>query len=300
MTLKSRPLFHARVLRWYRSNGRDLPWRNEHNPYRVLVSEIMLQQTQVARVLTKYPLFLKRFPSMKKLAEANASDVIKTWEGMGYNGRALRLKRLAEIVLHKHRGRLPESVSELEELPGIGRYTANALACFSFGKRVPVVDTNIRRVLTRMYPPKGRTSARKEEDIWTLAESLLPPDSSHDWNQALMDLGATICVVARPKCELCPLVGLCPSAHQIRRRKPGTRKSEPERDGIPNRIYRGRTVQALRESKSQRGLTISALARKIKPDFKSRDREWLNALLRGLQKDGLVRFRPGNRISLPE
>jgi A/G-specific adenine glycosylase len=260
----------------------------------------MLQQTQVARVLTKYPQFLTRFPSLKRLASAKTSDVIKAWEGMGYNSRALRLKKLAETVLNEHHGRLPQSVRELEELPGIGRYTAHALACFAFGKHVPVVDTNIRRVVTRVCPPKSRTLARKEEDIWILAESLLPRQHSHDWNQALMDLGATICTAAQPRCNLCPLLAVCPSAHKVRRTKAGITKPEPGRDGIPNRIYRGRTIQALRELKRLEGLTLSALARRIKSDFKPTDRRWFEALLRGLQKDGLIHIRAGKRISLPE
>ncbi len=300
MSLKNKPLLNAKVLGWYRKNGRELPWRNEHDPYRVLISEVMLQQTQVSRVLTKYPQFLKRFPTMQRLANARTSNVIKAWEGMGYNSRALRLQRLAVTVLNEHHGRLPGSIQELEALPGIGRYTAHALACFSFDRHVPVVDTNIKRVLTRVCPPKGRTPAWREKDIWILAESLLPRRHSHDWNQALMDLGATVCTSAHPKCDLCPLIELCPSARQVRQRKTGATKSEPGRGGIPNRIYRGRTIQALRELKTLEGLTLSALARKIKPDFKSVDRRWFDALLRGLQKDGLVHIRAGNRISLPE
>jgi len=259
----------------------------------------MLQQTQVSRVLTKYPQFLKRFPSLKTLARATTSDVIKAWEGLGYNNRALRLQRLAITVLNEHRNTLPGGIKELEALPGIGRYTAHALACFSFGQRVPVVDTNIKRVLTRISPPNGRTPAPKE-DVWVLAESLLPQRHSHDWNQALMDLGATICTAAQPKCDLCPLVKLCPSAYRVRRRKPSPAKSEQGRDGIPNRIYRGRTIQALRELRTRETITFFALARKIRTDFKSVDRRWFASLLRGLQKDGLICIHAGNRFSLPE
>ena len=297
--LKRKSLLTAKVLRWYRKNGRQLPWRNEDDPYRVLVSEVMLQQTQVSRVLTKYPRFLKRFPSLRKLADAKTSDVIKAWEGMGYNNRALRLQRLAVTVLDEHRGRIPGNIQELEALPGIGRYTAHALACFSFGQQVPVVDTNIKRVLTRLRFPQRRRPAPKEEDIWDLAESLLPRRQSHDWNQALMDLGATICTAARPKCDLCPLVDLCPSAHRVDTRIRTPRKPEPKRDGIPNRIYRGRVIQAFRELRTRGGMAPTALARKIKPDFTSVDRRWFASLIRGLQKDGLIQIRAGNRISLP-
>ena len=294
-----RPLLTAKVLRWYRKNGRQLPWRNENDPYRVLVSEVMLQQTQVSRVLAKYPRFLKRFPSLKKLARAKTSEVIKAWEGMGYNNRALRLQRLAVTVLNEHRGRIPGTIRELEALPGIGRYTAHALACFSFGQQVPVVETNIRRVLTRLQSPQRRRPAAKEEDIWDLAKSLLPRRHSHDWNQALMDLGATICTAARPKCDLCPLVDLCPSAHRVIMQPRRPKKPEPGRDGIPNRIYRGRVIQALRELRTRGGIARTALARKIKPDFTSVDRRWLESLLRGLQDDGLIHIRAGKRISLP-
>ena len=300
MALRLKSHLNAEVLRWYRKNGRELPWRNEHNPYRILVSEVMSQQTQVSRVLTKYLQFLRRFPTLKKLAQARTSDVIRAWEGMGYNNRALRLRKLAIVVLDKHRGRLPESIRELQELPGIGRYTAHALACFSFGQKVPIVDTNIRRVLTRVFPPKGRTPLQGDEDIWILARTLVPRRHSHDWNQALMDLGATICTAAQPKCDLCPLVEVCPSAHHVRRRHSGAKKSEPGRGGIPNRIYRGRTIQALRELKRHEVINLSVLYRKVKPDFKSEDRRWFESLLRSLQKDGLVHLCAGNRISLPE
>jgi A/G-specific adenine glycosylase len=260
----------------------------------------MLQQTQVSRVLLKYPRFLSRFPSLKRLAKARTSDVIKSWEGMGYNSRALRLQKLAVIIFERYGGRLPENIQDLEALPGIGGYTAHALASFSFGQHVPVVDTNIKRVLTRVCRPKSRPSGAKKEDIWELAESLLPPRQSHDWNQALMDLGATICTAAHPGCDRCPLVDLCPSAHRVRRRIPATRKTEPGRSGIPNRIYRGRIIQTLRELKTRQSKTRSELARKVKPGFKSADRRWFESLLQGLASDGLIRMRSRNRISLPE
>jgi A/G-specific adenine glycosylase len=300
ITPRQKSLIIVRILRWYRKYGRDLPWRNVHDPYRILVSEVMLQQTQVSRVLTKYRGFLRRFPSLRRLAKAKTSDVIKSWEGMGYNSRALRLQKLAVIILEEHKGKLPESIQELETLPGIGRYTAHALACFSFGQHVPIVDTNVKRVLTRVCHPRDRASVTGKEDIWDLADSLLPPQQSHDWNQALMDLGATICTAAQPRCNHCPLVDLCPSAHRVRRREPVTKKTEPGRGGIPNRIYRGRTIQALRELKTHGATTRSALARRVKPDFKSTDRPWFEFLLQALEKDGLIRIRARNRISLPE
>jgi A/G-specific adenine glycosylase len=259
----------------------------------------MLQQTQVSRVLIKYPKFLAQFPSLKRLAAARTSDVIKAWEGMGYNNRVLRLQRLAATVIEKHNGRLPQHIHELEALPGIGRYTAHAVACFAFGQHVPVVDTNIKRVLTRFCFPKSQV-VPNDDVLWTLAHALLPSRKSHDWNQALMDLGATICTAARPACNLCPLVGICPSAHRVRARKPLTVKAEPARDGIPNRIYRGRIIQVLRELGTGKTLVSAALAQSVKPRFRSADRKWFESLLLGLQNDGLLQIRSGNKISLPD
>lgn len=296
---KHKSVLNARVLRWYKKHGRDLPWRNEPNPYRILVSEIMLQQTQVSRVLIKYPRFLTQFPSLKRLATARTSDVIKAWEGMGYNNRALRLQRLAATVIKTHRGRIPEHLHELEALPGIGRYTAHAMACFAFGQRVPVVDTNIKRVLTRVCFPR-RQVIPKDDAIWTLAHALLPQRSTHDWNQALMDLGATVCTAGRPACDRCPLADLCPSAHNIRARRPLTAKSEPAKEGIPNRIYRGRIIQALRELGTGKTIVSETLAESVKPGFRSADKRWFESLLQGLQSDGLLQIRAGNKISLPD
>ena len=260
----------------------------------------MLQQTQVSRVLTMYPRFLKRFSSFRKLAFARTSDVIRAWQGMGYNNRALRLQKLSMIVTKNHGGKLPNTIPELEALPGIGRYTAHAIASFAFGQHVPIVDTNIRRVLMRLCHRESPRRHLRENDVWKLAESLLPRRHSHDWNQALMDLGSTICTAANPGCDICPLEKLCSSAHVVERRRAVAGRVERGRDGIPNRIYRGRIVQALRELKAGETIKRSALAGKIKPGFKSVDGRWLDSLLKGLKKDGLIRLHPRTKISLPD
>jgi A/G-specific adenine glycosylase len=194
------------ILRWFARSARKLPWRGEENPYRILVSEIMLQQTQVSRVLQKYPLFIRRFPSFSSLAVAKTSSVIREWKGMGYNNRAIRLQRLARIVKSQYRGMLPKSVEELQSLPGIGKYTAHALSYLVHGQNVPVVDTNIKRVLSRLF-----RRDEKNLGIWETAQSILPSRKAHIWNQALMDLGALICTAANPKCGICPVAGYCPS-----------------------------------------------------------------------------------------
>jgi A/G-specific adenine glycosylase len=181
------------LLAWYSDNGRDLPWRRTRDPYAILVSEVMLQQTQVSRVLPRYEAWLERWPTVEALAAADLADVIRAWDGLGYNRRAVSLHRCATAVAE--RGGFPREPAELERLPGIGPYTAAALACFAFGAQVAAPDTNARRVLGRL----GRADTRP------------PAAHAYEWNQALFDLGSTICIARRPRCEICPLAGGCPS-----------------------------------------------------------------------------------------
>jgi A/G-specific adenine glycosylase len=195
-----------RLLEWYAENGRDLPWRHTHDPYAILVSEVMLQQTQVSRVLPRYQAWIARWPTARALAAAELADVIRAWDGLGYNRRAVGLHRCATIVAE--RGGFPREPAELRRLPGIGPYTAAAIACFAFGAQVPTPDTNARRVLGRAFgdpdvpPPAGR---------------------AYEWNQALFDLGSTVCIARRPRCHVCPLAEGCPSRgmtfEPIRRQK---------------------------------------------------------------------------------
>lgn len=294
------------ILRWYKKNGRKLPWRNISNPYRILVSEVMLQQTQVSRVLIKYPLFLKRFPNFKSLAQAKTSDVIKAWQGMGYNNRAIRLQQLAKTVIKNNWGTLPNDINELQKLPGIGRYTAHAVACLVFHKQVPVVETNVLRILSRLFTKQIKPNQEQRintEKAWNVATWLLPRRRSSDWNQALMDLGAMICTAANPKCALCPVQSHCTSAFKTIRTRTKGLKQEPGRDGTPNRIYRGRIIEALRNLNGKKSFTGAELGKKIKPSFGNGDRKWLAALLKGLEQDGLILLRKkpaGFNVSLPD
>ena len=268
----------------------------------------MLQQTQVSRVMQKFPVFLKRFPTFGRLARAKSSDAIRAWRGMGYNNRVLRLQQLARTIEQHFGGRLPERVEQLRELPGIGPYTAHAVGCFAFGKQVPVADTNIARVLHRLFPKgTGLGSSRQRSSgkmtTWELAERILPRNRAYEWNQALMDLGATLCTSRSPRCEPCPLQALCPSAHTVQhdRRKPTRR--EPGRNGVPNRIYRGRVVEVLRNLNGQRSINSNVLAKTVKQDYRHHDRRWFAELLCNLERDGLVqlrRFKSEVRVSLPE
>src|SRR5579872_4755747 len=177
--------FQQHILSWYDTFKRDLPWRGDPDPYHILVSEIMLQQTGIARVIPKYLAFLERFPTLNALAGASTADVLRQWHGLGYNRRALNLKRAAEAAVERFGGQLPHTVEELESLPGIGKYTARAVASFAFNLQVPVVDTNVRRVLSAFA---GRELSERE--TWDLAERVLPTGRAADWNQALMDYGA--------------------------------------------------------------------------------------------------------------
>lgn len=202
-TPESQKLFIRKLLAWYRRAGRDLPWRGTRNPYAVLVSEFMLQQTQVSRVLNYYPRFLKRFPTIDALARSRRAAVMEVWDGLGYYARARNLHALAKEVTRRHDGTLPEDPEELRTLPGVGRYTAGAVACFAYEKPVPAVDTNVKRVLKRAFLGAGNT----ERDVWALAETLVPKQGKRAWefNQALMELGALICPARKPKCPECPV-----------------------------------------------------------------------------------------------
>ncbi|MEK9136564.1 MAG: hypothetical protein AAB393_05530, partial [Bacteroidota bacterium] len=293
------------ILRWYSCHSRALPWRlpaarlNAHggqgqagnisNPYRILVSEVMLQQTQVNRVLEKYPRFLKRFPTIHSLARAHQHEVVIAWQGMGYNNRAVRLHQLARTVLQQHGGKFPEAYQELVALPGVGKYTANALLSSAFGKDVPVVDVNVRRVLSRLlWQMRTTIEMKPESEIWELAQSLLPAGKAYDWNQALMDLGATICTARAPQCISCPAARLCSSAATMKHVTSSPGKQEPSRDGVPNRIYRGRIIEALRQYRGRRRLHPDDIGKQIRPTYSSRDRFWLRSLLAGLERDGLI------------
>jgi A/G-specific adenine glycosylase len=213
MDSQQRLRIHSLLLAWYAREGRHyLPWRQTRDSYAILVAEIMLQQTQVERVLPKYTSFLGRFPTIIALAKAPTAEVIRAWSGLGYNLRAVRLQEIARQVSEGYAGRLPRTLEELLALKGVGRYTAGAIACFAFELPVATVDTNIRRVLWRVFrgiePALWPGGVREARDLISLAEWALPEDA-YSWQQALMDLGATICLSRRPLCERCPLADSC-------------------------------------------------------------------------------------------
>ncbi len=303
MKAEARPRFHAAVFHWYKNHGRILPWRGDQNPYRVLLSEVMLQQTQVSRVLEKYPVFLKHFPTLPALARAQRADVIRVWQGMGYNNRAVRLHQCAHIISGRYNGRFPVTEKELRELPGIGRYTARAVLSSALGMPVAVVDVNIQRVFSRFFWRMDTVAETVHLGIVeACAADHFPTQRGYDWNQALMDLGATVCTARAPRCGVCPVAPWCKSRTSMSRTGPVQMKREPLFYGVPERIYRGRIVNRLRAVNNGHTITLTSLGTHILTRYTGRNEAWLRRLLERLERDGLVRLRKRGattRVSLP-
>jgi len=215
-------LFQQKLLRWYELNRRDLPWRASRDPYRVWISEIMLQQTRVAAVIEHYRKFLLRFPTIKKLARAKESSVLAAWSGLGYYRRARMLHAASKKILKAHSGNLPGNREGLGRLPGIGRYTSAAIASIAYGEAVAAVDGNVHRVVERLL---GRISGT--EEVWKKSEQLLCHENPGDFNQAMMELGATVCLPGNPKCLSCPVTGECCTRGSLS--KVGNRNSQKKR-----------------------------------------------------------------------
>ncbi len=252
------------VLAWYDEHGRDLPWRRTRDPYAILVSEVMAQQTQIARVLERYDRWLERWPTAAALAAATPAEVLTQWVGLGYNQRALRLRAACAIVA---RDGWPQDSARLRALPGIGPYTAAAVASFAFGERVAAVDTNVRRVASRLASTPGE---------------LLPAVRHEDWNQAAMELGARVCTARAPRCETCPAAAWCPSQGQVVAAARAPRASRPRFEDT-DRWARGRVIAALAAGE---GLPEQIAA------------ERLTRVLAGLERDGLIERGPAG-VGLP-
>ena len=207
---ETRKLLGRRLLAWYRRHKRLLPWRETTDPYRIWISEIMLQQTRVDTVIPYYERFLKSFPDVFALARAPLQDVLKAWENLGYYSRARHLHEAAKIITGRFGGRIPDTREDIQTLPGIGDYTAGAILSIAYGRAVPAVDGNVRRILSRVFAiDRPVNDPREQKHFFELAASLVPAKSASDFNQALMDLGATICRAKNPDCKTCPLALLC-------------------------------------------------------------------------------------------
>ena len=256
-----------RVLAWFAQAGRDLPWRATRDPYRVLVAEVLAQQTQAARAAAAWPRFLEQFPDVGSLAAAPPAEVLRAWQGLGYNRRALALRRTAQAVVE--RGGWPETVEELAALPGVGPYTAAAVASFAFGRDVAAVDTNVRRVCERL----GRGTPA----------DLLPPGRAAAFNQAMMDLGATVCRARNPHCSDCPVAPWCASRGRVE--APPRRPARATRFEDTSRWARGRVVAAL------------AAGEGVPQDVPA---ERLRKAVAGLERDGLVVLGADDAPRLPD
>lgn len=210
LSLSRRKKIQNKLSAWYRLYQRRLPWRATKDPYKIWVSEIMLQQTQVTTVIPYYQRWLQNFPNLKSLAAAPLHKVLRLWEGLGYYRRARMLHEAAGFICKNLHGKIPETAAALQKLPGIGRYSAGAIASIAFGEKVPVLDGNVMRILTRIFAiPKSIDSAMAKEDLWERVENLLPDGNPGDFNQALMELGATVCFPTDPQCLQCPVKTLC-------------------------------------------------------------------------------------------
>ncbi|MDQ2872322.1 MAG: A/G-specific adenine glycosylase [Candidatus Eremiobacteraeota bacterium] len=290
------------LLAWYEEHGRSrLPWREVRDPYRTLVAEFMLQQTQVDRVVPKFRSFIERFPTIRVLAAAGTAEVLRLWQGLGYNSRAVRLREIAQIVVERHAGEIPSELSALRALPGVGAYTAAAIRAFGYDCDDAAPDTNVRRICHRVlygieYPPRATLAALDAD-----AREAVPPGRGHDWNSAMMDLGSSLCTARAPKCLLCPLKTVCAAAPLDAAELDGARRqnagSVSAQAAIPfeqsTRFARGRIVDRLRALPEGANISLLDLHRELQPVLAGRSCDELAAIVSALARDGLVQERDG-------
>lgn len=280
------------LLAWFALNRRDLPWRMTRDPYRILVSEVMLQQTQVDRVIPYYERWLDAFPTIDDLAQAPTSTVIRLWSGLGYNRRAVNLQRTARAVIDQFGGVFPQEESDLRRLPGIGPYTAGAISAFAFEKDVAFLDTNMRRVIHRLFVGSDYSmEVASDSELLPIARALVGEGLGWLINQALIEFGALHCTQRRPLCVVCPLQTQCRAFPRIQsditNLPPGKRlKNEGTFEGS-NRQLRGRIVDRLRVDHRT---TLEVLGSAVKDSFASSDLPWLYSVVCGLERDGLVQI----------
>jgi A/G-specific adenine glycosylase len=277
------------LLDWYGARARDLPWRRTRDPYRILVSEIMLQQTQASRAAVAFAEFTSRFPTVRTLAGASVAEVLTAWRGLGYNRRAVGLHKAARSIVEEHAGVVPQNLTALRALPGVGDYTARAVLAFAYGQDVGPVDTNVARVLSRAVA--GRALNRREAQ--SLADALVPEGQGHAWSSALMDLGARHCTARRPACDSCPVLRTCAwqrSGGEDPAGATAVRARSPSPFAGSDRYHRGRLVDALRAG--------PVAAADLATAARVTDRVKAAALAQRLVADGLAEWDAGS-LRLP-
>lgn len=301
ISTRKKKSFEKLLTAWYKQSGRSLPWRETNNPYAILVSELMLQQTQVDRVIPKYESWMKRFPTIEVVSRARTKTILSYWQGLGYNRRALYIQKIAKIITQQHNGIFPKTKEELLLLPGIGPYTAGAILSFAYHKKEPIVDTNVERVVGRICIGYEKLGSLSSEEMWESVTSLLPEkEQVYTFNQALMDFGALVCTATAPQCNTCPMQKIClsyprikkASTQELRYKK---KSNEKQYFGKPRRIWRGKILSYIHRKKSA---TITDIGNAIQDDFSSDRIPWLEEVIATLEKDGLIK-REKNNVTLP-
>jgi len=281
------PDAQAAVLEWFDSRGRTLPFRASSDPYGILVSEVMAQQTQISRVAGRWAAFMDAFPSVQLLAAAPVAEVLRAWRGLGYNRRALNLHRAARAIVDEHGGMVPSALADLERLPGVGRYTARAVASLAFGRPVGPVDTNVRRVLLRVIAADGPMPPAR---LQSAADGAVPSERPADWTHALMDIGATVCRPSSPRCAECPLRPWCAFAARGTPvpARPKARDVQPFSE--TTRWVRGRIIDRLRDAPPGEWTRLDA-------QIGSHDTAAVDGAVGGLEREGLLeRHRDDPRL----
>ena len=298
--------FSSKILQWYSHHKRHLPWRSDNiDPYYVVVSEFMLQQTQVPRVIEKFQEFMMKFPTISHVALASKAEVIHAWSGLGYNRRALLLHAFAQQVYQEYDGKIPNTKENLSKLPGMGPYTTGAILSFAFNLPEPAIDVNVRRIYMRHFHGKdqGLPMAKKEEqELYELIRSTIPENKSSALHNALMDFGSLICQRDKPLCPQCSLQQSCkfyPLYITEKEKALFVMEKKAEKgvyeNGkfIPNRIFRGRIVEFVRKNEWKE-IAFSELGMVIKKDYNESEEEWLLSLCEGLKKDRLIEYTQQN------
>jgi len=280
------PEFRAAILTWYDARARALPFRASRDPWAILVSEAMAQQTQISRVVEKWGPFMAAFPTVQALAAATPAAVLRAWQGLGYNRRALNLRRAARTIVEEHGGRVPGEVADLERLPGVGPYTARAVAAIAFGRPVGAVDTNVRRVLGRVA---GGADGLAAAAVQSIADAIVPPDRPAAWTHAVMDVGATFCRPRRPACDACPAQAWCRYPAAPPDLAPSGDPRPPEGSfETTSRWLRGRILEQLRSASDGAWTTIAV-------PLGMHGAEAIRVALAALARDGLVELDPADR-----